>query len=92
MYSWPKIRVPEFRGGDKLSSYLVQFRTIVKLHGCDDNDVMVFKLFDALREPALEYYNCWAAAIRGHLSTLCTLLEEHFGRQELHEKHYSKGR
>ena len=39
MYSWAKIRVPEFRGGDKWS-YLVQFRTIMKMHGCDYNDVM----------------------------------------------------
>ena len=43
-YRWAKIRIPEFRGGDKWSSYLVQFRTIMKMHGCYDNDVMVFKL------------------------------------------------
>ena len=57
VYRWAKIRVPAFRGGDKWSSYLVQFRTIVKMHGCDDNDVMVFKLVEALRGPVLEYYN-----------------------------------
>ena len=56
-YRWAKIRIPEFRGGDKWSSYLVQFRTIMKMHGCDDNDVMVFKLVEALRGPDLEYYN-----------------------------------
>ena len=33
MYKWAKIRIPEFRGGDKWSSYLVQFRTIMKMHG-----------------------------------------------------------
>ena len=57
MYKWAKIRVPEFRGGDKWSSYLVQFRNITKMHGCDYNDVMVFKLVEALRGLALEYYN-----------------------------------
>ena len=55
VYRWAKIRVPEFRGGDKWSSYLVQFRTIMAL--VSDNDVMVFKLIEALRGPALEYYN-----------------------------------
>ena len=44
MYRWSKIRVPEFRGGDKWSAYLVQFRTILKMHGCEDNDIVVFKL------------------------------------------------
>ena len=56
-YRWAKIKIPEFRGGDKWSSYLVQFRTIMKMHGCYDNDVMVFKLVEAVRGPALEYYN-----------------------------------
>ena len=55
VYWWAKIRVPPFRGGDKWSSYLVQFRTIMKMHGCYDNAVMVFILVDALRGPALEY-------------------------------------
>ena len=76
-YRWAKIRIPEFRGGDKWSSYLVQFRTIMKMHGCYDNDVMVFK-----RGPALEYYNSLPAETRGQLSTLCTLFEGRFGRQE----------
>ena len=81
-YRWAKIRIPEFRGGDKWSSYLVQFRTIMKMHGCYDNDVMVFKLVEALRGPALEYYNSLPAETRGQLSTLCTLFEGRFGRQE----------
>ena len=70
-----KIRIPEFRGGDKWSSYLVQFRTIMKKHGCYDNDVMVFKLVEALRGPALEYYNSLPAETHCQLSTLCTLFE-----------------
>ena len=53
VYRWVKIRLPEFRGGDKWSTYLVQFRTIMKMHVCYDNDVMVFKLVKALRGPAL---------------------------------------
>ena len=28
---------------------MVQFRIIKKMHGCDDNDIMVFKLVEALR-------------------------------------------
>ena len=59
-----------------------QFRTIMKMHRCDDNDVMVFKLVEALRGSALEYYNSLSAEIRGQLSTLCTLFEVCFDRQE----------
>ena len=81
-YRWAKNRIPEFRGGDKWSSYLVQFRTIMKMHGCYDNDVMVFKLVEALRGPALEYYNSLPAETRCQLSTLCTLFEGRFGRLE----------
>ena len=81
-YRWAKIRIPEFRGGDKWSSHLVQFRTIMKMHGCYDNDVMVFKLVEALRGPAPEYYTSLPAETRGQLSTLCTLFKGRFGRQE----------
>ena len=42
-------------------------------HGCYDNDVMVFKLVEALRGPV---------ETRGQLSTLCTLFEGRFGRHE----------
>ena len=73
VYRWAKIRVPEFRGGDKWLSYLVQFRTILKMHGCDDNDIMIFKLVEALRRSALEYYNSLPAKIRSPFSTICTL-------------------
>ena len=45
------------------------------MHGCDDNDIMVFKLVEALRGPALEYYNSFPVEIRGQLSTICTLFE-----------------
>ena len=69
-YVWAKIRISEFRGDDKWSSYLVQFRTIMKMHGCYDNDFMVFK-----HGPALEYYNSLPAETRGQLSTICTLIE-----------------
>ena len=82
VYMWAKIRIPEFRGGDKWSSYLVQFRTIMKMHGCYDNAAMVFKLVAALPGPALEYYNRLPAETRGQLSTLCTLFEGCFGRHE----------
>ena len=70
VYRWAKIRVPEFRGGDKWSSYLVQFRTIIKIHGCDGNDVIVLKLVEVLRRPALEYYNSLSAEIRSQFSTI----------------------
>ena len=52
------------------------------MHGCYDNDVMIFKLVEALLGLALEYYNNLPAETRGQLSTLCTLFEERFGRQE----------
>ena len=81
-YRWAKIRIPEFRGCDKWSSYLVQFRTIMKLNGCYDNDVMVIKLVEALRGPAPKYYNSLPAETHGQLSTRCTLFEGRFGRQE----------
>ena len=81
-YRWAKIRIPEFRGGDKWSYYLVHFRTIMMMHGCYDNDVMVCKLVEALRGPALEYYNSLPVETHDQLSTLCTLFEGRFGRQE----------
>ena len=52
------------------------------MHGCYDNDVIVFKLVEALRGLALEYYNSLPAGTRGQLSTLCTLFEGHFGGQK----------
>ena len=52
------------------------------MHGCDDNDIMVFKLVEALRGPALEYYNSFPSETRGQISTLCTLFEGRFGRLE----------
>ena len=54
----------------------------MKMHGCCDNDVMVFKMVEALRGPALEYYNNLPSETRGQLSTICTLFEGSFGRQE----------
>ena len=52
------------------------------MHGCHDNDVMVFKLVEALRGHALEYYNSFPAKLCGQLSTICTLFEGRFVRQE----------
>ena len=46
------------------------------MQGCYDNYVMVFKLVEALRVPALEYYDSLPAETRGQLSTLCTLLND----------------
>ena len=54
----------------------------MKLYGCYDNDVMVYKLLEALRGPALEYYNSLPADTRDQLSTLCTLFEGRLSRQE----------
>ena len=56
--------IPELRGGDKWSSYLFQFRNMIKMHVYDDNDVIVFKLVEASRGPALKYYNSLPAEIR----------------------------
>ena len=54
----------------------------MKMHGFYDNDVMVFKLVEALRGPAVEYYNSLPAETHGQFSTQCTLFEGWFGRQE----------
>ena len=58
----------------------------MKMHGCDDNYVMVFKLVEALREPALEYYNSLLAEIRGQLSSLCTLFERRLVNRSLRQQ------
>ena len=45
------------------------------MHGCYDNDVMVFKLVEALRGPALEYYNSLPAETRVvSLNFVCFIL------------------
>ena len=44
------------------SSYLIQFRTIIKMHGRGDNGVMVFKLVEALQGSA---HNSLPAEISG---------------------------
>ena len=80
VYRWAKIRIPEFKGGGRWASYLVQFRTIMKMHGCDDKDVILLKRVEELRGPTLEYLN--PAILCGQLSTLCTLFEGPFGRQK----------
>ena len=65
----------------------------MEMHGCYDNDVMVFKLVEALRGPALEYYNSLPAVTRSQLSTLYTLFEGTSGdNEEQPENHYSNGR
>ena len=50
------------------------------MHGCDDKDVMVFKLVERLR--GFEYYNSLPTEIRSQFSTICTLFEGRFGPQE----------
>ena len=54
----------------------------MKMHGCDDNFVMVYNLVEELRGPALENYNSLSAEIRSQFSTFCTQFEGRFGRQE----------
>ena len=63
----------------------------MKMHGCYGNDVMVFKLVEALRGPALEYYNSLPAETRGQLSTLCILFEGRFGITRICGAHSSNG-
>jgi len=81
-YRWAKVRIPEFRGGENWASYIVQFNAIMRLHGCFDNDVLVVKLVEALRGPALDYFNSLPSELRLQFITLCTLFEGRFGRQD----------
>ena len=46
------------------------------MHGCYDNDVMVFKLVEALRGPSLEYYNSLPAETRGSFPSYVLCLKD----------------
>ena len=52
------------------------------MHGRDDNSSMVSKLVEALQGPALENNNSLSDEIRSQFSTIFTLFEGCFGRQE----------
>ena len=82
-YRWLKIRVPEFKGNrSSWHSYLVQFNTIMKMNGCDDNEVKVCKLVEALRGKALDYFESLPKELRLEFDSLCEMFEGRFGRQE----------
>ena len=80
---WSRIRVPEFKGNrSSWHSYLVQFNTIMKMNDCDDNEVKVCKLVEALRGKALDYFESLPKELRLEFDSLCSMFEGRFGRQE----------
>ena len=80
---WSRIRVPEFKGNrSSWHSYLVQFNTIMKMNDCDDNEVKVCKLVEALRGKALDYFENLPEELRLEFESLCSMFEGRFGRQE----------
>ena len=80
---WSRIRVPEFKGNrSSWHSYLVQFNTIMKMNDCDDNEVKVCKLVEALRGKALDYFESLPEELRLEFESVCSMFEGRFGRQE----------
>ena len=80
---WSRIRVPEFKGNrSSWHSYLVQFNTIMKMNDCDDNEVKVCKLVEALRGKALDYFESLPEELRLEFESLCSMFKGRFGRQE----------
>ena len=81
---WSRIRVSEEFKGNRSSwhSYLVQFNTIMKMNDCDDNEVKVCKLVEALRGKALDYFESLPEELRLEFESLCSMFEGRFGRQE----------
>ena len=74
--AWSRIRVPEYKGDIRWDSFIVQFRTIMKMHGCADDDMMVCKLVESLRGPALNFYRSLPGGQRSGFVSLCSLFEE----------------
>ena len=60
----------------------VQFNTIMKMNDCDDNEVKVCKLVEALRGKALDYFESLPEELRLEFESLCSMFEGRFGRQE----------
>ena len=80
---WSRIRVPEFKGNrSSWHSNLVQFNTIMKMNDCDDNEVKVCKLVEALRGKALDYFESLSEELCLEFESLCSMFEGRFGRQE----------
>ena len=83
-YRWSKIRVPEFKDNrNSWHSYIIQFNTIMKMNDCNNSEVMVCKLVEALRGTALDYFESLPQELRLEFVTLCNLFEGRFGRQEV---------
>ena len=80
---WSRIRVAEFKGNrSSWYSYLVQCNTIMKMNNCDDNEVKVCKLVEALRGKALHYFESLPKELRLEFESLCRMFEGRFGKQE----------
>ena len=53
------------------------------MNDCNDSEVMVCKLVEALRGTALDYFESLPQELRLEFVTLCNLFEGRFGRQEV---------
>ena len=54
----------------------------MKMNDCDDNEVKVCKLVEALRGKALDYFESLPEELRLEFESLCSMFEGRFGRQE----------
>ena len=74
--------MPVFDGRSRWQAYLLQFQTILFMHQCDDERIMVCKLVEALRDKALDYFESLPVVVRLDFAALCKAMENRFGRTE----------
>ena len=77
-----RAKMPVFDGKGRWQSYLLQFQTILRMYQCRDEQIMVGKLVEALREKALDYFESLPVAVRTDFVALCKAMESRFGRAE----------
>ena len=77
-----KTKMPVFDGRSRWQAYLLQFQTILFMHQCDDERIMVCKLVEALRDKALDYFESLPVVVRLDFAALCKAMENRFGRTE----------
>ena len=54
----------------------------MKMNDCDDNEIKVCKLVEALRGKTLDYFKSLPKELRLKFDSLCDMFEGPFGRQE----------
>ena len=70
---------------DQTSTLLVSIAASIqamKMNDCDDNEVKVCKLVEALRGKSLDYFESLLKELRLEFDSLCSMFEGRFGRQE----------